>query len=174
MGAPYHINDNLMLRHIVQMMVHAEIVITVAGNYKPLAVCVESYSMLLALSKSSLVLLRMIHLHSHRAVLVICCVAWERRIRKRITIKGRMGWHAVCHILLLYFSYELSRSYATASLEASSSHILPVSLLLWSTPQRSLHSIIRVSAMSIHTGPPGRVMYCRLDQIKHRHLKMWT
>lgn len=54
---------------------------------------------------------------------------------------------------------------ATASLEASFSHLLAVSVPLRSPPppQRSLHSIIRVSAMSTI---PGTVMCCTPNQMQ--------
>lgn len=153
------------------MKVHVETVITVVKICKQVCVyvCVcnlfyQSYVSMQCFSGDALTFFC-------GAVLAICCVAFEIHIRKYLALKGEHWVTCSASFPLLHLSHDLTISVhrAMASLEASSSQLLPVSVLLWGPLQRLLHSIIHVPAMSI-LGPPGRVLYCMVDKNAHRYL----
>lgn len=146
------------------------LVITVAAQHKTLSVCSHVVCCII----SCLSGWRDTPTLVHRAV--ICSVASERHIIKHVALKGHVRWHIMSHPVVVFESWikHSQMHCAMASVEASSSRILPVSAFSYGAPRRDRYIPWFVCQQCPHSGPPGRVMYCWQDEIKRRRLKMRT
>lgn len=143
------------------MMVHAEIVITVAEKYK--RVCfIEVVSRVF-------MFLHLMHLHS------FICVPWEGRISVPNLKGARRVTCSMSYPVIAFDSWlKPWRCIVQWLLWRPVFWIIASFCAVMEPPCRDRYIPSFVCQQRPHSWPPGRVMYCRLHKIKHRHLKMWT
>lgn len=102
-------------------------------------------------------------------------VTWQTNICKYLPITGHVGWHEVCHILLLHASHLVEWSPGNTLCNSFSggpflSFIASFSAVM-KPPCRDRYIPSFVCQQCPYSRPPERVMYCRPDEIKCRHFK---
>lgn len=125
--------------------------------------CVSS-QMSLDLLKSCrvVIFLRMIHLHSFIEQSLFR-VAWEWQ---HLTLKGHIGWHLICHILLLHLSHELSSGNALCnSFSGGQFFSLIASFVAVIEPPAEIVTFHHSCVSNVQSCSSGRDAYCGLDKL---------